>query len=328
MLTHLVIILVSIIPTAFSGSPFHRNWGGGARHADYSLPPDQSSNFNVADYRTTISAYNQTDIRAGEVFDTVYEWRILDFLYDTPAEHTAALASGDFVPENNLPLGVDQFGGRLFITTPRWKVGVPASLSVLPAYPPPGIKSPPLKPYPSWAYHTSVEQLDCSKLLSVYRIQVDECQRLWVLDAGVVETVTNLRQVCPPKIVVFDLNTDQPLFSYTLPADQVKEGSLHTNIVVDVRDGQCLDAFAYIFDVWRYGITVFSLRESTSWRTTNHLYFPNPLASDYTFAGLRFQWSDGAFGAALTEKNEFNDRLMFYHPMSSYMVRDDLTNNV
>jgi hypothetical protein len=226
----------------------------------------------------------------------------------------------DFIPENNLPLGVDAYGGRLFITTPRWKVGVPVSLSVLPSHPAPGNKSPPLQPYPSWEYHTSVAELDCNKLLSVYRIQVDECQRLWVLDAGVVETVTNLQQLCPPKVVVFDLNTDLPLFSYTLPADQVKEGSLHTNILVDVRAGKCHDAYAYIFDVWRYGITVFSLLQNTSWRTTNHLYFPNPLASDYTFNDLRFQWSDGAFGASLTDINEFNDKLMFYHPMSSYMV--------
>lgn len=57
-------------------------------------------------------------------FEIIYQWKILDFQYPSSAHRSRAIASGDFVPENNLPLGVDAFGDRLFVTMPRWKNGV------------------------------------------------------------------------------------------------------------------------------------------------------------------------------------------------------------
>lgn len=253
---------------------------------------------------------------AGNPFDIVYEWNVLDFAYPSEYEHRQALLSGDFVPENNLPLGVDRWQDRLFVTMPRWKNGVPASLAWLPL---PAVESSPaMQPYPSWAAHGDPLAPDCSKLMSVYRLWIDECERLWVVDAGVVNATIQINQVCPPKIVAFDLRNDRQLFSFEIPADQIKEDSLHSNIVVDIRDGQCHDAYAYVTDVWRFGVVVFSLSKGRSWRTTNHLYMPNPLASDYTLHGLNFQWTDGVFGLSLAPVNEYRDRLMFYHPMSSY----------
>lgn len=149
----------------------------------------------------------------------------------------------------------------------------------------------------SWEWHANPEspQPDCSKLMSVYRVWVDECDRLWVLDSGVVNATIQINQVCPPKIVVFDLRNDQPLFLYELPPDQVKEDSLHSNIIVDVRNGRCHDAYAYVTDVWRFGIVVFSLAKGRSWRTTHHLFYPNPDASDYELNQLQFAWTDGVY---------------------------------
>ncbi|KXJ71571.1 hypothetical protein RP20_CCG020269 [Aedes albopictus] len=139
----------------------------------------------------------------------------------------------------------------------------------------------------------------------------------WVLDAGVIDTLTNLQQICPPKILAFILQTDELLFSYS-SSGSGQTGLTATNVVVDIRDGQCQHAFAYIADVWRYGITVFSLREFKSWRTSNYLYNPNPFASDYNYKKLHFQWSDGVFGMSLSPVHRNGDRILFYHPMSSY----------
>lgn len=192
-------------------------------------------------------------------FDVIFEWRQLDFEYPTFLDRQRAILNGDFIPVNNVPLGVDRWRNRLFVTMPRWKNGVPASLASLSL--PALDRSPPMRPYPSWDWHANPEaiQPDCTKLMSVYRIWVDECDRLWVLDAGVVNATIQINQVCPPKLIVFDLRSDQPIFSYELPPDQVKEDSLHSNLVVDIRNGRCNDAYAYITDVWRFGITVFSL---------------------------------------------------------------------
>lgn len=271
----------------------------------------------------SISLVDQPTTPRSNPFQTVFAWKGIDFLYPTQAAHARAIATGDFVPENNLPLGLGRSKDRLFVTLPRWKNGVPASLAWLPL--PPGSdarappSAPPLIPYPDWEAHGDpLQPGDCSQLMSVYRLFVDECQRLWVIDSGVVNATIAINQVCPPKIVAFDLRTDRQLFAHALPADQVKEDSLHSNIIVDVRHGQCNDAYAYVTDVWRYGVVVFSLASRRSWRTTHHFYLPTPQLSDYRLHGVPFQWTDGVFGLSLSPLNEYADRLMFFHPMSSY----------
>lgn len=147
------------------------------------------------------------------------------------------LLFSEFVPENNLPLGIDRWRDRLFITTPRWRLGAPASLSTISLGS--NLENPPLEPYPNIDYHSTIGMPDCSKLVSVYRTFVDECDRLWVIDAGVVETLTNFRQMCPPKVVIFDLLNNYPIFSYEIPPEQVKQDSLHSSIIVDVPNGKC-----------------------------------------------------------------------------------------
>lgn len=295
-----------------------------ANHGSHSFVNDVADLSAVFPYlkERDISNFNgmptPPSLSSGNPFEIVYQWKILDFQYDSLDERQRAISSGAFVPENNLPLGVDRWRDRLFITMPRWKNGVPASLSWLPL---PAVEpSPPMIPYPSLAHHADPLAPDCTKLMSVYRIWVDECARLWVLDAGIVNATIKINPVCPPKVVAFDLHTDRMVYSYELPDDQVKQDSLHSNIVVDIRHGQCSEAYVYVTDVWRNGIVVISLAAGRSWRTTNHLYLPNPMASDFTLKGINFQWTDGVFGLSLTPVNEYNDRLMFFHPMSSFTV--------
>lgn len=76
-------------------------------------------------------------------FDVIYEWRQLDFEYPTFLDRQRAILSGDFIPTNNLPLGIDRWRNRLFVTMPRWKNGVPASLATLPL--PALDRSPPMR---------------------------------------------------------------------------------------------------------------------------------------------------------------------------------------
>ncbi|XP_068153096.1 dopaminechrome tautomerase [Drosophila tropicalis] len=261
------------------------------------------------------------------LFTVVNEWKYLDFEYPTFVRRQRAISNGEFVPKNNLPLGIDMYRNRLFITTPRWRDGVPASLSTVPY---PAIEtSPNLHPYPNWEAHGDPFNPDCSKLISVYRTAIDSCQRLWLIDSGIVNATISLRQICPPKIVAFDLTTDQMIVSYTLPPSQVKEESLHSNIVVDVRDS-CEDTHALVTDVWRFGIVVYSLKKDRSWRVTNFNFSPNPVASDFKVYGLNFQWLDGVFGMSLSFDPISRQRVLYFHPMASFkefMVSTDLLLN-
>lgn len=149
-------------------------------------------------------------------------------------------------------------------------------------------------------------------------MQIDECDRLWVLDSGKIDITDDPLQICPPTIFVFDLYTDELIRAYPLPSEQIKEDSLYSNIVVDVRNGECDRAVAYAADVWRFGLVVYDFHNDSSFRIQHHYFFPDPLSSRYNLHGLEFHWTDGLFGIALTPVDVNNEKTMFFHPMSSF----------
>ena len=305
-------VFLVVLTVVHCYSPFHKQHFGQPRseQSQWANPWTQvdSSNAN----NRSLSGGIGTD-----VFETMFQWNIMEFAYPSQQLRAQAISNGQYVPENAAPLGLAVTDDKVFVTTPRWNLGIPASLSIirLPAY----SQSPALEPYPNWAAHTSTTNPDCSRLLSVYRLALDEtCGRLFVIDSGIINALTNLQQLCPPKIVAFDLASDQQILSYPFPADQVLQGSLHTNIVVDVRNGECNRAFVYVTDVWRNGVVVFDMEQSTSWRTTHHFFNSNPFDSDYNYRNINFQWTDGVFGVSLSPLNKpAGDRVFYFHPMSS-----------
>lgn len=61
----------------------------------------------------------------------LYQWKEIDFQYSTLDERRLAIDNQTFIPENVVPVGLEVYGNRLFITLPRWKNGVPASLAYI-----------------------------------------------------------------------------------------------------------------------------------------------------------------------------------------------------
>lgn len=88
-------------------------------------------------------------------FQTVYSWKQLDYAFPSESDRRRAIESKQFIQENNLPLGLEIYKDRVFVTMPKWKQGIPATLAVLPTVP--KEKSPKLVPYPNWEYHTTGE---------------------------------------------------------------------------------------------------------------------------------------------------------------------------
>lgn len=80
-----------------------------------------------------------------------FRWKQVDFEWESAEAKELALRSGAFVPENNLPLGIERWQNKLFVTVPRWKTGVAASLNYVDLDD--TNESPLLKPYPSWENH-------------------------------------------------------------------------------------------------------------------------------------------------------------------------------
>ncbi|CAH2037585.1 unnamed protein product, partial [Iphiclides podalirius] len=250
-------------------------------------------------------------------FSTLYKWKTVDFEFPSIQHRRQALLSGTYIPSNVLPLGLEVWGSRIWVTLPSWRKGVPATLATLPRGG--GLTSPALKPYPNWGYHRGFnEENECSGLTSVFRVNADHCGRLWVLDSGQINAQDNPEQVCPPSVVVFDLRTDTMIARYPIPDEYVLQDSLFSNIIVDSRFKDCSDLHLYIADTWRFGLLVFRESDQRFWRFSHHLFYPDPLASNYTLHGMNFQWADGIFGLALTPVDYHRERILYFHSMSSY----------
>lgn len=81
----------------------------------------------------------------------------MDFEFESEAARDRAIFEGKFVPENNLPLGLGVWRDKVFVTLPKWKNGIPATLATVPRHS--KTKSPKLRPYPSWGWHYEGEFL-------------------------------------------------------------------------------------------------------------------------------------------------------------------------
>lgn len=48
-----------------------------------------------------------------------FAWKEVDFAWESEAQKEKAFASGRYIIENNLPLGLDVWKDKLFVTVPR-----------------------------------------------------------------------------------------------------------------------------------------------------------------------------------------------------------------
>lgn len=53
----------------------------------------------------------------------MFSWNALDWAYPDQQSKIAALSSGELIPENALPVGIERWGNKLFVSVPRWRPG-------------------------------------------------------------------------------------------------------------------------------------------------------------------------------------------------------------
>ncbi|XP_044755236.1 protein yellow [Coccinella septempunctata] len=249
--------------------------------------------------------------------ENVFEWNELSFNWPDEKTKEAAIKAGGYIPENNLPLGLDRWNDKLFVTVPRWKKGVAATLNYIDLKT--SNKTPSLTPYPDWSSNTLPEGEDAqgeTRIISTFRVNVDACDRLWVMDTGLADIWGEGKQHSTPAILIYDLKTDKLLKRYVLQPTDLKEDSFFANIIVDVNTDKCEDAFAYIPDLGGYGVVVYSLADNESWRIKHNFFYFDPLNGDFNVGGINFQWTDGVFGLALGRIQPNGYRTMFFHPLA------------
>ncbi|KAH8279585.1 hypothetical protein KR018_003423 [Drosophila ironensis] len=252
--------------------------------------------------------------RANDNLRVKYEWREMDFQYPSQDQRWNAIEQGAFKPANVIPFGLEVTGHRLFITLPRWRPGVPASLGYLDLNDT-STDKPALKPFPSWQAH-SLQEAE-PELVSPFRVRADRCGRLWVLDSRISGVLEQTKMYGAPQLLVYDLHNDDLLRRHILPEGQFKMGSLFANLAVE--DSDCGNTYAYLADLGSPGLVVYSWSDMESWRVQHHFFHPDPMSGNFSVKDIEFQWDDGLYGLALSKPLESGYSTLYFHPLCSTM---------
>ncbi|XP_041763179.1 L-dopachrome tautomerase yellow-f-like [Anopheles merus] len=266
---------------------------------------------------------------AGTEFEKVFEWKQMSYT-DQPDRSKGSTDNETFQAYNNVPMGATHHKNRLFITIPRRRPGILATLNVIDiTNMSRGDRSPPLQAYPSYSINELQPQYepDLHKLISVYRTRVDACERLWFVDTGMLEYPGNRMQVQRPQIWIIDLKRDQLVQRYTIPASIVREGVGMASLTVDVEATDCDAAYAYIPDLVANAIHVYGLRENDMWSFNHSSFAHDATRAALNVAGQRFEWDDGVFSIALGQNDTLaSGKMVYYHPMVSTTEFGTFTN--
>ncbi|KAH8417928.1 hypothetical protein KR222_008606 [Zaprionus bogoriensis] len=234
----------------------------------------------------------------------------------TARSSTTDDAAAPYTAYNNVPMGVTHYRGRLFVTMPRRRTGIPSTLNYIDMAQDGAQSSPKLNAYPSFElnqFNASAEHL-----VSVYRTTVDPCQRLWFIDTGMLEYPNNRQQIRRPSIWIVDLNTDRVIKRFEIPESIVETGRGLASVAVDVASSdRCDEAFAYIPDLVNRRLYVYSLAESRMWSFEHNYFNFDPVAGDLHIGGQTFRWDDGIFSIALGALQSNGSREVYFHAMAS-----------
>ncbi|XP_061393605.1 L-dopachrome tautomerase yellow-f2-like [Musca vetustissima] len=220
-----------------------------------------------------------------------------------------------YIPYNNVPMGATHYKGRLFVTMPRRRVGIPSTLNYIDMNADGDIKSPKLRAYPD--FETNQFMGKSGNLVSVYRTTVDSCGRFWFIDTGMLEYPNNRMQVQKPSIWIMDLKTDRVIRRYEIPESIVTEGRGLASITVDTDKG-CDKTFAYVPDLVNSQLYVYSYEQNGMWSFQHNYFSFDPIAGDLNIGGQVFSWDDGIFSVVLAPKNNDGSRNVLFHAMASF----------
>ncbi|XP_063700972.1 L-dopachrome tautomerase yellow-f-like [Culicoides brevitarsis] len=268
--------------------------------------------------------------RNGQQMEEVFRWKQMGYeglqglnspdSITFPSNENDTDTISDFNAYNNIPMGVEHFQGKLFVTVPRRFPGVASSLNYVDLPPNSVNKSPLLKPFPDVQTNKLDVNLqaDSRKIVSVYRTRLDECNRLWFVDTGLLEyPVGNLTQVQPPSIWVMNPETGATLRRFEFPATMEQRGNGVASITVDVSSRNCDDAFAYVPDLFYNRMYVYSYRQNKAWTFVHNYFRMDPFQGDFNVVGLQYQWDDGIFSITLGPRQNDGFRDVYFHPMIS-----------
>jgi sugar lactone lactonase YvrE len=188
---------------------------------------------------------------------TLFEFNSVPFDWLSQSQLQQFIAQGWYNVSNCAIAGVKSMLGRVFVTVPRWKRGVPATLLTFDA------RRQVFMPFPDWQ---SQAYDNMSPLfMNVQSMEIDPLGRMWVLDVGRLNFLEDPQFWIDgtPSLILLDIAKGHVLDQFAFdPSVLSPNASFANDLVVDWRND-----IAYISDTWGDGgLVVVDLRQRVARR--------------------------------------------------------------
>jgi len=217
-------------------------------------------------------------------YSILYKWKSLNIRFPTKELKAKLLASGEYIPKNNVLAGVRVYGDKMYVGISCFRPGVPVTLAVMDFKPSSKrtIRNPILTAYPSYEFQ---EVGNCTCLQYVQQMEIDQYGRMWLIDTGRLDILTATpRNLCPPKLVLIDLQSGRILKYHTFPPNVASPtAALLDDIAVACKSP--INCFAFITNPSENLLTIYDLLLDKSWSVSHSSMNIVPSAVNITVLG-------------------------------------------
>lgn len=237
-------------------------------------------------------------------FEVAFQWNYINFTWSALEDQIAQ----KYDPTDYVIAGIKIYNNKIYLALPRIKSGSRITLGSINVDA--NEENALLAPFPSWDMNTGE---NCSALHDVLSMEIDKNGVMWVLDARRTEKFV----LCPPKIILLDLNNNGEVVSSFEVPDELcphKNGCFLNDIVVD-------GDFAYISDTTKSdpGLLVYNRKERKAWKLRDRTMFGDPSATSFAAQGENFSGLSHINGIALSPDCGGN-RKIYYMPQTSLHI--------
>ncbi|XP_011494305.1 PREDICTED: protein yellow [Ceratosolen solmsi marchali] len=228
-------------------------------------------------------------------------------------------SNGKYISKNVIATRAAIYKDEAFLTLPRYRPGVPATLAKI------SLKGNhyqwSISPFPSWTFQ---EEGNCAALQSVVDLFLDPQGILWVLDTGIVNSLENPIRKCPPKVLAINARTGKVVKTVDV-SPLSNDSSRLQYIVTDYsHDGR---VFIYVSDAANRAILVFDVTSGRGYR----VILPKPVSLGCTRRDVLYmaliRGADGSnylLFTYLSSTNLFSIKTLYLQTGSAYGKINDL----